>query len=126
MSSVTMPRMSKARQPASQAIPRGPAPSPDPASHSVLRVAPSETTTTSVSTVLPSDRWAARTRPDRVALEAGDHDAAAQVHPVLAVQLRGDRADHPAERTHQGRVGALGDGDREVTRRGRRTRSPSR
>ncbi len=62
-SSVTMPRKSKARQPASQAMPRGPAPSPDPVSHSVFRSEPSETTTTSASTTLSSDRWTARTLP---------------------------------------------------------------
>src|SRR6266446_2244445 len=48
-SSVTMPYMLKARQPASQATPRGPAASPDWASHSVLRIAPKATTAMSAS-----------------------------------------------------------------------------
>ncbi len=58
-----MPLTSNTRHPASHAIPRGPAATPEPASHSVFRMAPSETTATSTSIAEPSDRWARLSRP---------------------------------------------------------------
>jgi hypothetical protein len=56
MLSVTTPLMSKARQPASQPTPQKPVASPAPSSHSTLRKDPSDATTTSMSSVVPSDR----------------------------------------------------------------------
>src|SRR5215470_4046889 len=64
-SSVTMPYMLKARQPASQATPRGPAAKPDSASHSVLRIAPKATTAMSASMWVPSDSSAPVSLPLR-------------------------------------------------------------
>ena len=55
--------MSKARPPASQPTPNAPAASPEPSSHSTLRIEPSATTATSTSSVLPSDSVALRRRP---------------------------------------------------------------
>ena len=46
----------------------------------------------------------------RVTLERGHRDAGAQVHAVVAVHLRGDPPDHPAERADQRRLAALGNG----------------
>ena len=63
MLSVTTPLMSKARQPASQATPQKPVARPAPSSHSVLRIDPSEATTTSTSSVVPSESFARRTWP---------------------------------------------------------------
>src|SRR5215468_1366248 len=65
-SSVTMPYMLKARQPASQASPRGPAASPDWASHSVLRIAPKATTAMSASIRAPSESSAPVNLPSRL------------------------------------------------------------
>src|SRR5258706_501325 len=64
-SSVTMPYMLKARQPASQANPRGPAASPDSASHSVLRIAP-KAITMSASIRVPSESSAPVSLPSRL------------------------------------------------------------
>ena len=55
--------MSNARQPASQPTPQNPAASPQPSSHSTLRIDPNDVTTTSTSSVLPSDSRARRTCP---------------------------------------------------------------
>src|SRR5262245_57565943 len=63
MESVTTPLMSKARQPVSQPTPQKPTASPDPSSHSVLRIEPSEVSTTSHSTTLSSESRARRTCP---------------------------------------------------------------
>ena len=60
---VTTPLTSNARQPASQPTPQNPAASPAPSSHSILRIDPSDVTTTSTSSVLPSDSRARRTCP---------------------------------------------------------------
>src|SRR5258707_54604 len=63
MLSVTTPLMSKARQPASQATPQNPAASSAPSSHSMLRTEPSDATTTSTSSVVPSESLARLTCP---------------------------------------------------------------
>ena len=106
--------MSKARPPASQPTPHWPAASPEPSSHSTLRIEPSAATTTSTSSVVPSDSVALPHVSVRVALERRHRDAGAQVHAVVALHLRGDPPDHPAERADQRRLAALGDGHGEV------------
>src|SRR6516164_8290656 len=63
MESVTTPLISKARKPASQPTPQKPAASPDSSSHSVLRIEPSDVSTTSHSTTLSSESRARRTWP---------------------------------------------------------------
>lgn len=51
--------------------------------------------------------------PRGVALQAGHHDAAAQVDAVFAVQFRGDLADDSAECPDQRRARPLGHGHRD-------------
>src|SRR5499427_9944466 len=63
MDSVTTPLISKARKPASQPTPQKPAARPDPSSHSVLRIEPSDASTTSHCTTLSSESRARRTWP---------------------------------------------------------------
>ena len=114
MLSVTTPLTSNARQPASQATPQKPVASPAPSSHSVLRIDPSDATTTSTSSVVPSESCARRTCPVRVSFQRLHRDPEAQVDAVVPLHLGGDPADHTAERADERRVGALGDGDLEA------------
>ena len=110
MLSVTTPWMSNARQPASQATPQKPAASPAPSSHSMLRIEPSDARTKSTSSVVPSERRARRTCPLASPSSACTETPSAEIHSVLALHLRGDRADHASERACEWRRGALGDG----------------
>ena len=110
MLSVTTPLMSKARQPASQATPQKPAASPAPSSHSMLRIDPSDATTTSTSSVVPSESLARRTCPSASPSSDSTATPVRRSTPCVALHLRGDLADHAAERADQRRLGALRDG----------------
>ena len=111
MLSVTTPLMSKARQPASQATPQKPVARRAPSSHSVLRIDPSEATTTSTSSVVPSESCARRTWPAASPSSASTRDTCAQVDPRVALHLGSDLADDAAERPDQWRISVLCDSD---------------
>src|SRR5215467_10468539 len=113
MLSVTTPLMSKARQPASQPTPQRPAASPAPSSHSVLRIEPSDATTTSASTVLPSESWARRTWPPASPTRDVTPTPVRRSTP-WSLHRRGNGADHAAERADERRRAALDDGHREA------------
>jgi hypothetical protein len=81
----------------------------------VLRTAPNATTATSASTDGAAVGELSAAQPTGgIALQSGDGDAATQVDAVLALQVGGDRADHPAQRAHQRRRPPLDEGDRQV------------
>ena len=84
---------------------------PAPSSHSMLRIDPSEATTTSTSSVVPSESCARRTWPAASPSSAIDRDTCAQVDPRVALHLGGDVADDAAERPDQRRISALCDSD---------------
>ena len=75
----------------------------------MLRTEPSDATTTSTSSRVPSESWACRTCPSASPFERFHRHTGTQVDSGVALHLGGDVADHPAERPDQRCAGALRD-----------------